>query len=280
MSLLEAANVPLEDLLDDLVAEQASLWELVAAAADDVLATASSAAGWDVGDQLAHLVHGDRLATLAATDHEGFLAELQRLLAGDIEAGVAAEMAPLRALPRDALVAAWRDASDRLVASLRGRRAEDKLSWVAGPMSVATFVRARLMEAFAHGQDVRDGLGVPPPTTDRVRHVAYLGVRTRDFSYLIRGMQAPAAPVHVVLAGAGGQSWTWGPADAADRIEGDAVDFALVVTRRRHPDDTALAVSGEAASSWMDVAQCYAGPPGPHRPAGTFPAGVAGTVAT
>ena len=59
--------------------------------------------------------------------------------------------------------------------------------------------------------------------------------------------------------------WTWGPADAADRVSGTALDFCLLVTQRRHRDDLALAVDGEAAQHWMAIAQAFAGPPGPGR---------------
>jgi hypothetical protein len=38
-----------------------------------------------------------------------------------------------------------------------------------------------------------------------------------------------------------------------------------VVTQRRHVADTALDVRGPVAAQWMQIAQAFAGPPGPGR---------------
>jgi uncharacterized protein (TIGR03084 family) len=77
-------------------------------------------------------------------------------------------------------------------------------------------------------------------------------------------------PVRVELAGPSGQHWTWGEDGAADAVRGPAFDFALVVTQRRHPDDTALEVTGPVATEWMSIAQAFAGPPGEGRKPGQF----------
>jgi uncharacterized protein (TIGR03084 family) len=74
----------------------------------------------------------------------------------------------------------------------------------------------------------------------------------------------------VDLASPSGETWTWGPEDADDRITGPALDFCLVVTQRRHVDDTALQIEGPAATEWMSIAQAFAGPPGPGRRPGQF----------
>ena len=47
----------------------------------------------------------------------------------------------------------------------------------------------------------------------------------------------------------------------ADRVTGTALDFALVVTQRRLPADTALAVDGDDARTWIAFAQAFAGNP-------------------
>ena len=83
-------------------------------------------------------------------------------------------------------------------------------------------------------------------------------------------MQVPERDVRVELAAPDGSTWTWGPEDAADVVRGDALDFCLVVTQRRHPADTALVVEGPAAEEWMGIAQAFAGPPGPGRQPGQF----------
>jgi uncharacterized protein (TIGR03084 family) len=115
------------------------------------------------------------------------------------------------------------------------------------------------METWAHGVDVTDALGLPPSASDRLRHVAHLGVATRGWSYVVRGQEPPAADVFVSLRSPMGDQWTWGDADAADRVTGDALDFCLVVTQRRPVGDTGLRASGAAAEGWLAVAQIFAG---------------------
>ncbi len=75
----------------------------------------------------------------------------------------------------------------------------------------------------------------------------------------------PDVPVRVELTAPDGAVWTWGPADVADQVAGDALDFCLLVTQRRHRDDLALTIEGETAQQWMAIAQAFAGPPGPGR---------------
>jgi len=49
-------------------------------------------------------------------------------------------------------------------------------------------------------------------------------------------------------------------------VVGSALDFCLVVTRRRHFLDTSLDVRGPAARDWMGIAQAFAGAASPGRP--------------
>jgi uncharacterized protein (TIGR03084 family) len=135
-------------------------------------------------------------------------------------------------------------------------------------MSAASMATARLMETWAHGQDVHDALGVPREPSDRLRHVAHIGVRTRDFAYLVRDLPVPSEQFRVELTAPSGEVWTWGPADAANRVRGPALDFCLLVTQRVHRSDTALVADGADAEQWLGIAQAFAGPPGPGRPAG------------
>ncbi|MEE9278326.1 MAG: maleylpyruvate isomerase family mycothiol-dependent enzyme, partial [Dehalococcoidia bacterium] len=131
-------------------------------------------------------------------------------------------------------------------------------------------VTARLMETWSHGLDIVDVVNAERPDTDRLRHVATLGIRTRAFSYVNRGLEPPHVPVYVELTAPSGAIWTFGEKGAPDRITGSASDFCRVVTQRRHLADTALVIVGEAAQEWMHVAQAFAGPPGPGRQPGEF----------
>ncbi|WP_369597312.1 maleylpyruvate isomerase family mycothiol-dependent enzyme [Micromonospora sp. NBS 11-29] len=144
------------------------------------------------------------------------------------------------------------------------------MPWYGTSMSPASMATARLMETWAHGEDVAEALDVRRTPTGRLRHVAHLGFRTLGHGFAAHGRAVPTAPVRVELtAPTGGDVWGFGPAEAADRVTGPALDFCLLVTQRRHRSDLALVAAGPVADEWLDVAQAFAGPPGGKRePAG------------
>ena len=157
------------------------------------------------------------------------------------------------------MLAAWRRNRDTLAAAASSLTDDSRVEWYGPSMSARSFLTARLMEAWAHGQDVVDAVGATRTPTDRLRHIAQLGVITRGWSYANRGLPVPEEEVGVALTGPSGATWTWGPEGAAASIAGPAEDFCLVVTQRRHVDDTALVVRGDVARDWMLKAQVFAG---------------------
>jgi uncharacterized protein (TIGR03084 family) len=259
----------LEGVLADLTAECADLDALVAPLDPAGWAQETVAPGWTIAHQIAHLAWTDDAATLAATDAEAFGAALHQVLAGgnlDHYVDEAAEQWH----QRPDLLGVWRAGRARLAAALRAVPDGQRLPWFGPPMSPTSMATARLMETWAHGQDVADTLRVARPATDRVRHVAHLGVRTRDFAFRVHDLEPPAEEFRVELAGPSGAVWTWGPEDAAQSVTGPAVDFALLVTQRRHRADLDLVAAGADADRWLDIAQAFAGPPGDGRKPGQF----------
>jgi len=241
-------------ILDDLQAEHADLDALVAGADLD---KPTPAEGWTVGDTVGHLWFFDREATKALTDVEAFNASLQQALTDP-----SGYMARTQDEPRslgDRLPAVWRETRAALLAALRAADPATKVPWYGPPMSPASFATARLMEYWAHGQDIADALGVVRTPTARLRHICHLGVRTRGFSYAVRGREMPPGDVHVSLTAPGGSTWEWGDPGAADRVEGSALDFCLVVTQRRRAADTGLKATGDNAAEWLELAQAFAG---------------------
>jgi len=132
-------------------------------------------------------------------------------------------------------------------------------------MSAMSHATARLMETWAHGQDVYDALAANREDSARLRHIAHLGVRTRNFAFGVHGLEPPAEEFRVVLTAPSGAVWTWGPEDAAQTVSGPAYDFCLRVTQRRHRDDLDLVATGPDADRWLDIAQAFAGPAGAGR---------------
>jgi uncharacterized protein (TIGR03084 family) len=255
------------ELLSDLAAEHAALDERMTPLDDDSWATPTPAEGWDVRDQVSHLCFFDEAALLAATDPDAFETHKEGLLLG-AERTVDTDLG--HALEPSALLGRWRRSRRACLDALAATDERARVPWYGPAMSVASFVTARLMETWAHGQDIADALGLPPVVSDRLRHVCFIGVTARPYAFLINGVDDPGDPVRVELTSPGGDVWSWGPDDAANRVEGNALEFALVVTRRRHPQDVALRVTGPVASQWIGIAQSFAGPPGPSRPAGMF----------
>ncbi|MFJ8905155.1 TIGR03084 family metal-binding protein [Streptomyces sp. NPDC102351] len=248
-------------VIDDLREESEELDRLVAGLGPDRWALPTPAAGWTVAHQIGHLAWTDRCAWTAVTDADGFRALVDQALAAPhsyVDDG-AEEYA--RAEPA-ALLTRWREGRAALEKALREAPAGARFPWFGPPMSAASVATARLMETWAHAQDVADTLGVTRPPTDRLRHVAWLGVRTRDFAYGVHGLTPPADPFRVELTGPGGDIWTYGPKDAPQRVTGPALDFCLLVTRRAHRADLALTADGPDADRWLVIAQAFAGPPG------------------
>jgi uncharacterized protein (TIGR03084 family) len=132
-------------------------------------------------------------------------------------------------------------------------------------MGAASMATARLMETWAHGLDVADTLGVSVPPSPRLKSIAHLGVRTRDFAFSVHGLTPPVEPFRVELTAPDDDLWTWGPEDAAQRVVGTALDFCYLVTQRRPRATLDVEAHGTDAQTWLGIAQAFAGPAGPGR---------------
>ncbi|MFD3757321.1 TIGR03084 family metal-binding protein [Streptomyces sp. NPDC058622] len=276
----------------DLSEESRELDSLVGQLSTADWSRPTPAPGWSLAHQIAHLHWTDRAALLSLTDADGFAGMVEAALkAPDSFVDDGAEEGA--GLPPAELLARWRAGRTALGAALAAASPDTRFPWYGPPMKAASMASARLMETWAHGQDVADALGVRRTPTGRLRHVARIGVRARDYAYAVRGLPAPAGEFRVELtapgaggapggAGAAGEAgaagvagapgapgaeglWTYGPADAPQRITGPALDFCLLVTQRAHRADLALTATGPDADRWLDIAQAFAGPAGPGR---------------
>lgn len=257
----------MDPICDDLEAEQADLDRLVAGLDEAGWDLPTPAPGWAVRDQISHLAYFDEAGRTAAVDPERFRREAAALVAAlEQDAGATdVSVARGRQVGGAELLAWWRQARAAMVEAFRALDPRHRLPWYGPDMGARSFATARLMETWAHGQDVADALGVQRPPTERLRHVAHIGVGARRFAYAVNDLDLPATDVRVELAAPGGGTWAWGDEAATDRITGPALDFCLLVTQRRHLDDLDLVVEGDAAREWAGIAQAFAGPPGPGR---------------
>lgn len=257
----------IEALLADLEAESAEVDAMVAGLDERGWALPTPAPGWSVKHQIVHLNWTDEVALLAATEPERFTEWLHSGISGSLVDDSVAE----RVVVSDAsALQQWRDGRSALRTALLAHDPEAKLPWFGPPMRAPSMATARLMETWAHGQDVADALGIDREPSSRLRHVAHIAVRARDYAFQVNGRTPPEAPFRVELLAPDGTNWTWGPEDAEQRVTGPALDFCLLATQRRHRADLTVSASGPDAEAWLGIAQAFAGPPGAGREAGQF----------
>lgn len=229
------------------------------------------AAGWTIADQVSHLAFFDDSARLAMRNADAFRLEAADLMAGGMDFPDRVADAHRQDSP-EFLLGWFTRSRDELLAAFAGDDPKRRLPWFGPDMSVASSATARLMETWAHGQDVYDTLGLDHPPTAALRSIAHLGVATFAFCHTNNGLEVPTEPVRVELASPGGEAWTWGPDDAANVVRGAATDFVLTVTQRRHWSETGLQAGGAVAEAWLDIAQAFAGAPSRRAPSSTAPA--------
>lgn len=97
------------------------------------------------------------------------------------------------------MLARWRTTRAALDEALAAASPDTRFPWYGPPMKAASMASARMMETWAHSQDVADALGVRRTPTARLRHVARIGVRARDYAYAVHGLPAPAEEFRVEL---------------------------------------------------------------------------------
>ena len=261
--------ISVEDVTRDLKAEMQSLEAIISGLADADWERKTHAEGWAVRDQVAHLAQFDEVATLAIRDAAAFEAQAQARPVNTASSDPAYLVEARQRSPKE-ILEWWQRASANLIEAASTLDPARRMPWYGPPMSPVSFITARLMECWSHGLDVVDVVAAERAPTERLRHIAFLGIRTRNYSYATRGLEPNAEPVRVELYAPDGEVWLFGEATADNVIKGPAADFCQVVTQRRHVADTNLDVTGPAAEEWMRYAQAFAGPPGPGRQPGQF----------
>lgn len=242
--------------------ESEALCALVSPLADDAFNQPTAFKGWTINNVISHLHLWNWAADLALTKPDAFQDFLKDV--GDhINRGTlnTFEQEWLDGLEGQALVEAWRkfylETAERFGAADPSMR----VKWAGPDMSVRSSITARLMETWAHGQEVYDHCGVVRQNADSIRNVVVLGVNTYGWTFKTRGETAPEPMPHVKLTAPSGEVWTYGDASEVELIEGAAEEFCQVVTQTRNIADTKLRVHGANATTWMSIAQCFAGPP-------------------
>ena len=259
----------MQQICKDLAMEQQELDAVVTNLDEAGWETMTPSEGWDIKEQIRHLAYFEDRAKLSASNPEVFKLWFEEMLQDPNSMALHMETTG-KDLTAEGTLKWWREERNALLEILATMDRKTRLPWYGPALSAMSFATARLMETWAHGQDIVDALGIIRKPTERLRHIAHLGVSTFGWSFTNRKMVVPGTPVRVELKGPSGDMWCWGPEEARDTVKGPAEDFCLVVVQRRHVADTNLIINGETAQQWMSIAQAYAGPPTEGRKPGKF----------
>jgi uncharacterized protein (TIGR03084 family) len=259
----------MDSICDDLTDETEDLIRILKTLDAQVWDEPTPAAGWSVRDQVSHLTFFDYTGTLAAIDPDGFAESAAQMKTSGI--GTKAGIEEGRLLTPAEVLENFIRARTKMISAFRTLDPKARLPWYGPAMGARSFATARLMETWAHGQDIADAVNATRVSTNRLKHVAHIGVSARPFSYAINKRPVPEKGVAVVLTSPGGDEWEWNhEARGENAVAGSALDFCLVVTQRRHVSDTDLLVTGPLATEWISIAQAFAGDPGTGRAPGQF----------
>jgi uncharacterized protein (TIGR03084 family) len=218
---------------------------------------------WTIFDQVAHIAFFDHEALLAMEDLPLFRERAKGVMHVILSncRWPAYTNSLLGAEEPQALLALWRDVRHRLIRRLSHLSTKDRLPWYGPDMSARSFATARLMETWAHSQDVFDTLRIRRTNCARLRHVAHIGVTTFGWSFTVRKLPVPDIQPRIELTGPSNEKWEWGHPNASERVWGSAEDFCLVVAQRRNVADTGLQWQGQNVEKWLTIAQAFAGMP-------------------
>ncbi len=238
----------------DLLQEGEELNEVLLKLSDSDWSKETPFKNWTVNQVVGHLHVSDKMAVLSLKDAEGF----KKVLSGGADA------------VRDAMTATetgeslrqqWWAYFSEMCDLLGESDPKRRVPWFGPDMGIMMFTTARQMETWSHGQDIYDLSGTTRINKDRLKNIAVIGVRTYGWTFANRGEEVPGPVPYVKLTGPNGDIWEFNEPDENNMVEGDAAEFCHVVTQGRNIQDVNLKVVGEPATTWMAVAQCFAGGP-------------------
>ncbi|NNN22219.1 MAG: TIGR03084 family protein [Acidimicrobiales bacterium] len=219
---------------------------------------------WSIQDSIGHLAYFDRVQALAIEEAGAFQTIVERFVnyVGD---PMEEHLKMSRSQDPSETLTWWKSSSTLMRGAFQNLEGFEKLPWFGPPMRAISALRARVMETWAHGQDIYDALGLKREATPRIYHVVHLGHRTVGWSFLSHGLEAPKDGIRFEIHANDGKIWEFGDPSCQDVIITSALDLALLVTQRRHRDDLTIEATGDNAKKWVEIAQVFAGPSGTGR---------------
>jgi uncharacterized protein (TIGR03084 family) len=251
-----------DHVMTALADQQRELSDLLAGLDAEGWQRPSPCEGWSVGDVVLHLAQTNEMAIGSA---QGRLDEtLAELTAGvgpadSVDDGAALMVERDRSMGPVAIHERWLQGAEELRRVLAAADPHERVTWVAGQLSVHTLATTRLAETWIHTGDVASALGRSLPATDRLQHIARLAWRTLPYAFARAG-RTLQGPVAFELVGPSGERWDFTPDDDTPMtiIRGDGVELCMVAARRVAPRDTALAGTGPDADAVLELVRTYA----------------------
>ena len=244
----------------DFRAESAALHSLIKSEGGVDYDAPTQFKAWSLNAVLKHLHYWNEMAGLQLTDESELSTRLQTVMSH--KGGMrGAEAEHFSNLAGDALLEEWRQGFERTADLFADADPKARLRWAGPDMSARSSITARLMETWAHGQEIYDQFGVARENEDRIKNIVVLGVNTFGWTYKSRDEPIPEPMPYITLNAPSGEIWVFGEESETDKISGSAEAFCQTVTQTRNVADTDLMVTGAIANDWMSKAQCFAGPP-------------------
>lgn len=251
----------MKTLANDFLDESQALHALVVPLDDAGLKQETAFKAWTIERVVQHL-HVWNMAALMSLKGDGsFEAYYAQLESHRRSGGIMGtfEQEWLNGLSGRDLVSAWRDGITETAKRFSQAEPSARVKWAGPDMSARSSITARLMETWAHGQEVYDALGVVRRNGNRIRNIVVLGNNTYGWTFKVRGETVPEPRPHLKLTAPSGDVWLYNGPSENELIEGLAEEFCQVVTQTRSIGDTKLKVVGANAQNWMSKAQCFAG---------------------
>ncbi len=246
----------------DFCDESEALYAVLKPLDEDAYSIPTQFNSWTINDILQHLHYFNIMADLSLTNPDKFVEDYAVISALRQEHGfVVATNQVLNGLKGKPLLEAWRAYYHEMTPHFAAADPKQRVKWAGPDMSARSSITARLMETWAHGQEIYDLLGLKRDNADRIKNIAHLGVNTFGWTFANRKEPVPDTVPYVRLTAPSGDTWEWGAPSESERVEGAAEEFCQVVCQTRNIADTSLLATGLIANQWMSVAQCFAGPP-------------------
>ena len=247
----------------DFKKESDYLYEILQHLDADYFSSPTQFKNWTIDTVLQHLHYFNIAADLSLVNEAAFLNLLNDLRRAGKKGKNMVDYTreKLDNLGGADLLQTWHDFYSEMAGRFLEADPKARVKWAGPDMSVLSSITARLMETWSHSQAIYDLLGHRRENFDYIRNIVVLGNNTFQWTFTNRDEPIPPKQPFLQLTGPSGVLWELNERSEKDYIKGEAVEFCQVVTQTRNIKDTTLKATGKPAARWMEVGQCFAGPP-------------------